>query len=149
MTEYVKAGSDRPDFFVVLRHLDGRRVDLSDAAGVQFVMFDAAGVESINDPASVAAAHLGEVTYDFDAAQLSAPGAYRVEVRVDWPDGDDQWFPIDAEAYPLRVVAPPADRGDDYGETAYGDASYGGGVVVGDDPYGERAYGDTVYGGEA
>lgn len=110
MTEYIKADSDRPDFFRVVRDSDGNRVDLEDATNVQFVMSDPSGAEHVNAPATVDAAHLGEVVYDLSASEVSEPGHYRVELRVDWADGDDQWFPTTEPGYDLHVVEPAGDR---------------------------------------
>lgn len=111
MTQYIKADSDRPNYFRVARDANGNRVDLEDADNVQFVMFDSAGVEVVNDTASIEAAHLGEVAYDFDRSQVADPGEYAVELRVDWADGDEQWLPTEERGFELFVVDPPGPRG--------------------------------------
>lgn len=110
MTTHIKFDSDRPEFFTIIRDVNGNRVDLENADNVQFVMFDPEGVEAVNDSARVEAGHLGEVEYDLSASQVRAPGQNHVEIRVDWPNGDEQWFPIAERSYPLEVVPPPAER---------------------------------------
>lgn len=104
MTDYIKLDSDRPDYDQTLENLDGTPVDLADATAVHMLMWDDQGDLLVNDTAEILTPAAGEVHYDFARSQIVEPGTNDIEFRVDWADGDRQWFPIDRQAYELEVV---------------------------------------------
>lgn len=110
MTQYIKLDSDRPDWSQTIRRPDGSVVDLTDATNVQLLMWGPSGSLLIDDAASVPTPPVGEVLYDFDNTQIAEAGTNHIELRVDWADGDSQWFPTDEGSYVLEVTPPPGDR---------------------------------------
>lgn len=132
MTQHVKRGSDRPNPRFELLRPSGTPVNLARAAGVQLRVHAQDGTTVVDSPAEVVGPHAGLVEYDVSEGEFEngAEGTveFDVEIRVDWPDGDEQWFPIDGRAYGLRIVSPPGERGTAYGETTYGEQNYGGGL---------------------
>lgn len=128
--QHLKLGSDRPDIRLPLTWADGEPVDLSNATGAQLRVHAPDGTTVVDAAASILAPYDGLVSYDVSADEFSTADAYDIEVRIDWADGDEQWFPIEQSAYELTVVAPPYDRPETigattYGETTYGDTTYG------------------------
>lgn len=124
-THHIKLNSDRPNFRLRIEDDHGHTPDLRDASNVQFLMYAADGTTHIDQPASVEAPAAGLVEYDFDESETSPAGSYRVELRVDWSDGDEQWYPVKHRGYRVVIVPPPHDRGDVYGQTTYGQTDYG------------------------
>lgn len=110
MTEYIKVGSDRPDFRTALTDQRGRPVDLTDATNVALLLWDPDANLLINDTAEVDVASEGIVEYDFSRDQTVAVGTNEVEIRVDWSNGDKQWFPITTRAFEVEIVRSPGDR---------------------------------------
>lgn len=118
MTEYIKIGSDRPDYRQTLRDQADRAVDLRDAVAVQINVWVDDDVLMIDAPATVEAGRLGVVSYDFDRTEITTAGSALIEFRVEWANGDEQWFPTDARGSPLEIVPPPGDRD---GQPTHGD----------------------------
>lgn len=110
MPDYIKIGSDRPDFTQTLRDDEERPVDLRDASNASLLCWDPNGNLLINDTATIDTPTEGAISYDLTRDQIVAVGTNEIEVRVDWDDGDKQWFPADERAYELEVVTSPGDR---------------------------------------
>lgn len=110
MTEYIKVGSDRPDFTTTLFDTNDNPVGLEDASNVEFLMWGPNANLLISDGAEIVDTFDGEVRYDFGRDQVAAVGTNVAEVRVDWDNGDKQWFPIDRRAYEIEVTRSPGDR---------------------------------------
>lgn len=110
MPDYIKQGSDRPDLDITLQDEHGSSVDLRDATGVQIQVW-VDNTKIVDAPATIEVPRMGIVTYDFSRGEVDTPGDALVEFRVDWDDGDEQWFPIAERGYELRIVEPPGPRG--------------------------------------
>lgn len=110
MPDFIKLGSDRPDYEQVLRDDEERLVDLTNASAVYMLMWDESGNLLINDQATVEEATLGEVSYDLQRGQVISAGINEIEFRVEWNNGDRQWFPTQEPGYELEVVRAAGDR---------------------------------------